>query len=462
MNYKPVVTSNQSNGNAGTKACEDAGKARMETIPGKDYILLILWTADPLISQESKSSQDNGFQPLSDDRKKVEEDPRQEINVVGANTNNELPFDPEMLELKDISTINFSNKDEDDDAEADMNNLDTIIQVSPTPTTKVHKDHPLDQVIDDLHSTTQTKNMSKNFSNEEHGFVTTIHQRTNHKNLQIIYLLVFYHKKNPKRNKKDERGIVIRNKARIEAIRLFLAYASFKDFVVYQMGVKSAFLYENIEEVVYAYQPPGFEDPYFPDKVYKVEKALYGLHQAPRAWIFRYLKGHHKLGLWYPKDSPFDLVAYTDSDYAGASLDRKSTTRGNARKSMKNKTNKSVFVRKRIERVGENKKERELCTENRKSDLVSKRNERNVISEASIRRDLKFGDEEGVDCLPNEVIFEKLTLIGAKTTAWNKFSNSITSTVICLATYQKYNFSKYIFESMVKNLDSVTKFLMYP
>ncbi|GJT69019.1 putative ribonuclease H-like domain-containing protein [Tanacetum coccineum] len=109
------------------------------------------------------------------------------------------------------------------------------------------------------------------------------------------------------RNKKDERGIVVRNKARlvaqgytqeegidydevfapvarIEAIRLFLAYASFMGFIVYQMDVKSAFLYGTIEEEVYVCQPPGFEDPQFPDKVYKVEKALYGLHQAPRAW----------------------------------------------------------------------------------------------------------------------------------------------------------------------------------
>ncbi|GJR41403.1 putative ribonuclease H-like domain-containing protein [Tanacetum coccineum] len=72
--------------------------------------------------------------------------------------------------------------------------------------------------------------------------------------------------------------------ARIEAIRLFLAYASFKDFVVFQMDVKSAFLYGKIEEEVYVCQPPGFEDPDFPDRVYKVEKALYGLHQAPKAW----------------------------------------------------------------------------------------------------------------------------------------------------------------------------------
>ncbi|GJT77952.1 putative ribonuclease H-like domain-containing protein, partial [Tanacetum coccineum] len=72
--------------------------------------------------------------------------------------------------------------------------------------------------------------------------------------------------------------------ARIEAIRLLFAYASFKDFVVYQMDVKSAFLYGKIEEEVYVCQPPGFEDPDFSDRVYKVEKALYGLHQAPRAW----------------------------------------------------------------------------------------------------------------------------------------------------------------------------------
>nr|GFB27713.1 putative ribonuclease H-like domain-containing protein [Tanacetum cinerariifolium] len=109
------------------------------------------------------------------------------------------------------------------------------------------------------------------------------------------------------RNKKDERGIVIKNKARlvaqghtqeegidykevfapvarIEAIRLFLAYASFMGFPVYQMDVKSAFLYGTIKEKVYVCQPLGFEDPEYPDKVYKVVKALYGLHQAPRAW----------------------------------------------------------------------------------------------------------------------------------------------------------------------------------
>ncbi|GJT86542.1 ribonuclease H-like domain, reverse transcriptase, RNA-dependent DNA polymerase [Tanacetum coccineum] len=237
-------------------------------------------------------------------------------------------------------------------------------------------------------------------TNEEHGLISSVDKlrRTNHKDFHNCLFSCFLSQKEPKKviqaladpswveamqkelfqNKKDERGIVVKNKARlvahghtqeegidyddvfapvarIEAIRLFLAYASFKDFVVYQMDVKSAFLYGKIEEEVYVCQPPIFEDPNFLDKVYKVEKALYGLHQAPRAWpdimfavcacarfqvtpktshlhvvkrIFRYLKGQPKLGLWYPKDSPFDLEAYSDSDYARASLDRKSIIRG--------------------------------------------------------------------------------------------------------------------------------------
>ncbi|GKF25223.1 putative ribonuclease H-like domain-containing protein [Tanacetum coccineum] len=71
--------------------------------------------------------------------------------------------------------------------------------------------------------------------------------------------------------------------ARMEAIRLFLAFSLFMGFIVYQMDVKCAFLYGTIDEEVYVSQPPGFVDPDHPKKVYKVVKALYGLHQAPRA-----------------------------------------------------------------------------------------------------------------------------------------------------------------------------------
>nr|GEW53359.1 hypothetical protein [Tanacetum cinerariifolium] len=398
--------------------------------------------------------------------------------------------------------LTFSNRFEDilrvtintvdtNEVEANLSNMESIIPASPTPTLRINKDHPKSQIIGPVDTPVQTRRKSKEM--EEHSFIATIYQKTTLDLLQFCLFLCFLSQEEPKKifdalkdpswveaiqeellqfkiqnvwilvdcpkgvrlistkwvlkNKKDERGIVIRNKARlvaqghtqeegidyeevfapvarIEAIRLFLAYASFMGFT-------------------------------FPDRVYKVEKAMYGLHQAPRAWygtlskyllangfqrgtidqtlfirkhkgdfllvqvmafflsqdkyvgdilkkfgysdvrlantpmdkenpwgkdkpgkhvelhlyrsmigslmyltasrpdilfavcacaryqvtpkechlyavkrIFRYLKGHPKLGLWYPKESPFDLVAYTDSEYGGATQDRKSTTRG--------------------------------------------------------------------------------------------------------------------------------------
>ncbi|GKE84462.1 hypothetical protein Tco_1558204, partial [Tanacetum coccineum] len=86
-----------------------------------------------------------------------------------------------------------------------------------------------------------------------------------------------------------------------------------------------------------------------------------------------------------------------------------------------------------------------------------------IVTESTVRRDLQLEDAEGIDCLPNSTIFEELTRMGSKTTAWNEFSSTMASAIICLATNQKFNFSKYIFESMVKNLDNVSgNFLMYP
>nr|GFD11359.1 hypothetical protein [Tanacetum cinerariifolium] len=130
-----------------------------------------------------KSFHDDRSKPSSDNGKNVDEDPRKEneckdqekedninnannVNAAGTNKHDKIPFDPNMHTLKDVSIFNFLGNDEDDDVMADMNNLDTTIQVSPTLTTRIHKDHPLDQVIRDLHSTTQTRNILKNL--EEH------------------------------------------------------------------------------------------------------------------------------------------------------------------------------------------------------------------------------------------------------------------------------------------------------
>ncbi|GKA87814.1 putative ribonuclease H-like domain-containing protein [Tanacetum coccineum] len=228
--------------------------------------------------------------------------------------------------LEDTGILSGAYDDEDVGAEADLNNLETTMNVSPIPITKIHKDHPKDQIIGDINSATQTRRMTKIF--EEHAMVSYIkkQRRTNYKDYQNCSFACFLSQNEPTktlvdlpkgkraigtkwvyRNKKDEIEIVVRNKdrlvaqgytqeegidydevfalvARIEAIRLFLVYASFMGFIVYQMDVKSAFLYGTIEEGVYVCQPPSFEDPMFPDKVYKVEKALYGLHQASKAW----------------------------------------------------------------------------------------------------------------------------------------------------------------------------------
>nr|GEZ13309.1 hypothetical protein [Tanacetum cinerariifolium] len=194
MNYEPIVVGTQSNG-----------------------------FADP------KSSNDDESKPSSDDGKKVDEDPRKEnecndqekednvnntnnvnivnsivntasanrVNDVGENISIELQFDPNMLALEDVSTFDFSRDDEDDGAVADMNNLDTTIQVSPILTTRIHKDHPLDQVIGYLQSATQTRKMSMNL--EEHGFVSTIQQRTNHKDLQNCLFACFLSQEEPKK-----------------------------------------------------------------------------------------------------------------------------------------------------------------------------------------------------------------------------------------------------------------------
>nr|GEZ44209.1 hypothetical protein [Tanacetum cinerariifolium] len=444
-----------------------------------------------------------------DDGKKVDEDPRQEseckdqenednvnstnnvnaagtneVNVVGANTRNELPFDPKMSKLEDISTFTFSYEDEDDDKRAIMIRNKARL---------VAQEH------------TQEKGM-------------------------------YY----------DELFSLV---ARIKAIRLCLDYSSFKDFVVYQMDVKSAFLYGKIEEekelcnafekmmhekfqmssieeltfflglqvkqkqdgifisqdkyvaeilkkcgfleVKNASTPMETQKPLLKDEDekevdvhmyrsmitslmyltslrpdilfivcacirYQVNPKLSHLHAVKR--IFRYLKGHHKLGLWYPKDSFFDLKAYTDSDYVGSSLDKKYTTRGcqylgcrliswqcKKQTIVANSTTEAEYVT-------ASSCCRQAKTVNGDVQLQALVDGKNVIiTESTIRRDLQLKDVKSVDCLPSGAIFEQLTQMG-----------TMASVIICLATNQKFNFSKYIFKSMVKNLDNVNKFLMYP
>ncbi|GJV90164.1 putative ribonuclease H-like domain-containing protein [Tanacetum coccineum] len=266
--------------------------------------------------------------------------------------------DDEMPEIRiyDKSSEGIFEKAsyDDDGIISDFNNLPDEVDVPTNPTLRIHNAHPQSQILGDPNTPVQTRSSLKKIT-EAHALVSYIqaHQRSNHKDQQHCLFACFLSQFEPRkvsealedgswveamqeellqfklqqvwvlvdlpngakvigtkwvyRNKKDERGVVVRNKARlvaqghrqeegidydevfapvarIEAIRLFLAFASFMGFIVYQMDVKSAFLYGTIDEEVYVSQPPGFVDPDHPTKVYKVVKALYGLHQAPRAW----------------------------------------------------------------------------------------------------------------------------------------------------------------------------------
>ncbi|GJR53436.1 putative ribonuclease H-like domain-containing protein [Tanacetum coccineum] len=677
MNYEPVTAGNQTNKNAGIKDKVDA-------VPTQQYILLPLLydrpqsledavtddagkktNEEPTNKGERNGQEKEGGASNKEDDQNVQDFRAALDNLLVqqkkgyANSTNrdsivspsvsadgqsftnvdDLPTDPFMLDLEDIADLlntgifSGAYDDEDVGVEANLNNLETTMNVSSIPTIRIHKDHPKDQIIRDINSATQTRRMTK--ISEEHAMVSYIkkQRRTNHKDYQNCLFACFLSQIEPKkvtqaltdpswieamqdellqfrlqkvwrlvdlpkgkhairtkwvyRNKKDERGIVVRNKARLVA----QGYTQEKGIDYDEMDVKSAFLYGTIEEEVYVCQPPGFEDPQFPDKVYKVEKALYGLHQAPKAWyetlstyllenrfrrgtidktlfikkdkgdillvqvgahfllgllvkqkddgifisqdkyvadilkkfdfvtikttstpietnkallkdeeakdvdvhlyrsmigslmyltafmvdimftvcacarfqvtpkvshlhavkrIFRYLKGQSKLALWYPKDSTFDLEAFFDSDYAGASLDRKSTTRDLLTKSridgrtcnIKQKYVKSQTPRQAKrgqdtkipqsggppEKVGDEAVYKKLGDKMERAATIASSLEAEqdsemevtatidgrvkTVTEASIRRHLKLEDSDGINTLPNTEIFEQLALIG--------------------------------------------------
>ncbi|GJZ76087.1 ribonuclease H-like domain-containing protein [Tanacetum coccineum] len=221
----------------------------------------------------------------------------------------------------------FTNASYDNESVVtDFTNVETIVNVCPIPTSRIYSIHPTTKILGGPKSAVQTRSKVHK-SSRAHAIISYIQKqrRNNHKYFQHYFFACFLSQIEPKKisealedenlpygkkeirtkwvykNKKDERGVVVRNKARlvaqgymqeegiyydevfaplarIEAIRIFLAFASYIGFIVYQMDVKSAFFYGIIDEEVYVSQPPGFVDPKFPKKVYKVVKALYGLH----------------------------------------------------------------------------------------------------------------------------------------------------------------------------------------
>ncbi|GJS73418.1 reverse transcriptase domain-containing protein [Tanacetum coccineum] len=505
MNYVPIAAGTITNEFAGIQGELNASTSTEKEEISQDCIVMPIWKDASYFDSPSKDVDNGEPKSAADDQKQVEDGPDNEndekdkyeddsnpkefntarqhvntaspevntghfkLNIVDLSVNTASSYDQDSP--KDMFTMGSSHTlevthveffSDEDEPEVDLGNITNSYIVPTTPNTRIHKDHPIENVIGDVKSSVQTRRMTKPTS--EQGFLSAVYEQKTHDTLNTCLYACFLSQIEPTSiakalsdsswveamqeeiiNKKDERGIVIRNKARlvaqghrqeegidyeevfapvarIEAIRLFLAYASFMGFLVYQMDVKSAFLYGTIEEEVYVTQPLGFKDPDHPDKVYKVVKALYGLHQAPRAWyetlanyllgngfkrgkidqtlfikkkkgdilllhiyvddiifgstnkelyvkststlvdlkkplvkdvdtddvdvhLYRsmigslmyltasrpdiiYLKGKPTLGLWYSRDSPFELVAYTDNDYAEATQDRKSTTKG--------------------------------------------------------------------------------------------------------------------------------------
>nr|GEW46184.1 retrotransposon protein, putative, unclassified [Tanacetum cinerariifolium] len=228
-------------GKAGNQSNGSSGKARVETIPDKDYILLSLWTQDPLFFSSSKDSPSDGFKPSGEEEIKDAEDLGNEDNKVLST------MEPRVYQEKD-DNVNITNN---------INTVSLTANAASTQDNAIYE-NIVYGCADDLNM----PNVEEIVNSNDNEYVCTQEEGIDY---DEVFALV----------------------ARIDAIRLFLAYASFKDFVVYQMDMKSAFLYDKIEEEVYVCQPPGFEDPELPNRVYKVEKALYGLHQALRAWSTR-------------------------------------------------------------------------------------------------------------------------------------------------------------------------------
>ncbi|GJR23468.1 putative ribonuclease H-like domain-containing protein [Tanacetum coccineum] len=496
MKYQPVTTENTANKPAGTKednqsvgvkigskklnedaelkqekeANDVAEVFRQEFAQGTEDLLL----QEAAIRASSTNIINTDGTPVSTDS------PSGIFGTDGPYANQD---DSQIPALEDIygnpSNGIFTNVSYDDEgAEVDFTNLESNVNVSPIPTSRIHTIHPTTQILGDPSSTVQTRS-KVNKSLGAHALVDAMQEELLQFKIQDVWILVDlrFGKKAIAQGHRKEEGIdydeVFAPVARIEAIRIFLAFASYMGFIVYQMDVKSTFLYGSIDEEVYVSQPLGFVDPKFPNKnryrrgaidktlfikkdkkdimlvqVY-VDDIIFG--STKKSWcdefevlmkskfqmssmreltffiglqvkqhdkgifisqdkyvaeiltkfdfmsvkhastpiethkplvkdkegangdvhlyrsmigslmylnasrpdimfavcacsrfqvtpktshlkavkrIFRYLKGKPKLGLWYPRESSFDLVAFSDSDYGGASLDRKSTIGG--------------------------------------------------------------------------------------------------------------------------------------
>nr|GEX74938.1 ribonuclease H-like domain, reverse transcriptase, RNA-dependent DNA polymerase [Tanacetum cinerariifolium] len=308
MNYQPVNAENQPNRSASFQDKFDAEKAGEEI--DQQYVLFPMWSSGSTNPQNNEEDDAFDGKEHDFDVKKLDSEvilsPSSKIEMQSlkiamitallsaAGPSNadvsptygkssfidasQLFEGPDMPELEDIT---YSDDENAVGAEADFNNLETSITVSPIPTTRIHKDHPVSQIIGDLSSTTQTRSMTRVVKDQ--GGLSQMFNTDFH----TCIFACFLSQEEPKREGGIDYKEVFTPVARIEAIRLFVAYASFMGFMVYQMDVKSAFLYGTIKEEVYVCQPLGFEDPDHPDKVKQKKDGIFIIQDKYVARILR-------------------------------------------------------------------------------------------------------------------------------------------------------------------------------
>ncbi|GJX88257.1 putative ribonuclease H-like domain-containing protein [Tanacetum coccineum] len=451
-----------------------------------------------------------------------------------------------------------------------FNNLPDEVDVPTNPTLRIHNAHPQSQILGDPNTPVQTRSSLKKIT-KAHALVSYIqaNQRSNHKDQQHCLFACFSQfatKESPEALEDGKLGFKL---CRKNSCSLNFNKS------INQMDVKSAFLYGTIDEESMSTQPPSFVDPEHPtkrrhgykrgtiDKLYSLrrnKKDIMSTRQSEKGRhlhhseklvseilkkfdvtpktshlnavkrIFKYLKGKPNLGLWYPKDSPLNLEAFSDSDYGGSNLDRKSTTGGCQFlvKDLSPATQETDYCSRlhteaeyvagckllwTTKHIGDSSPlqiiidgyEKKLIsvekihTDLNVADLLTKPFDgprfnylvvsiadfgrlqlardtadgtqqldatidtiEYTITEESVRRQLQLADASGIHMLQNEEIFAGLQNIGSKSGGWDQFGSNIAIALICLSTGRDFNFSKLIFDGMISNLKSKSKFLMYP
>ncbi|GJX65949.1 putative ribonuclease H-like domain-containing protein, partial [Tanacetum coccineum] len=388
MNYEPVTAGNQTNSNAGIETNVNAGQAGQKKASDNEYILLPLMLSNSYLFLSSQSIDNKDADEVrgkgNDDLSKRNDQERidsstKDVNTVGPsintaseninigspniNTTSPFPNDSSMQSLENTGIFDDAYEDREVGAEYELNNLKTTMNVNPITTTRIHKDHLKDQIIGDINSTNQTRRMTK-ISKEHVMFPDKVYKVEKalyglHQAPRAWYetLPTYLLENRYRKGTIDKTLFIKKDRSDILLVQVYvddIIFGSAKNQDKYVVDILKTFNFvtvkiastpmepnkalvkdEEAEDVdVHLYRSMIGSLMYLTARHditfvvcacarFQVTPKISHLHAVKR--IFRYLKGQPKLGLWYPMDSPFDLEAFSDS---GASLDRKSTTRG--------------------------------------------------------------------------------------------------------------------------------------